>query len=170
MSFAYEPEAWREVYIMLGGAVAALAGLLFVALSIKIDVIRQVPRWRTRAFGNIFAFVGLLIESALVMMPQSSALLALELIVLNAFLLLFVPVRAIVDLYRQHAPIPMPRMLAGMVLWSLGALGGLSLLIGAGGGMYLVAASFLGLIWLGVLNAWSFITVDDVPVREPGSV
>ncbi|WP_280821726.1 hypothetical protein [Pseudaminobacter soli (ex Li et al. 2025)] len=141
---------------------AALAGLLFVALSIKIDVIRQVPRWRTRAFGNIFAFVGLLIESALVMMPQPSAWLALEIIVLNAFLLLFVPVRAVIDLWRQHDPIPLPRMLTGMALWSLGALGGFSLLIGAGGGMYLVAGAFLGLIWLGVLNAWSFITVDDV--------
>lgn len=34
MTSAYSPEAWHELYIMLGGSLAALAGLLFVAMSI----------------------------------------------------------------------------------------------------------------------------------------
>lgn len=165
MGTAYEPEAWREVYLMLGGAVAALAGLLFVALSIKIDLIRDAAPWRTRAFGNVFTFVGLLIEATLIMMPQPLEVLAVELIVLNAFLLFFVPVRAIVDLHREHATIPTLRMTSGISAWALAGLGGASLLVGAGGGMYLVIIGYLSLIWIGVLNAWSFITVGQLDGR-----
>lgn len=161
MTFAYETEAWREVYLMLGGAVAALAGLLFVAISIKIDVIRELPQWRTRAFGNTFAFVGLLIEATLVMLPQESSWLGAELILVNLFLLFFVPVRALVDLRRQGMPSPMLRLASGMIAFALGAAGGASLLAGVGGGMYLVTIAFLTIVWLGVLNAWSFITVGE---------
>ncbi len=61
--------AWRELCLMLGGSLAAVAGLLFVAMSIQLAVIREAPHWRSRAFGNTFALIGLLIEAALVLAP-----------------------------------------------------------------------------------------------------
>ena len=158
---AYEPERWHELYVMLGGSLAALAGLLFVAMSIQIGVIREAKHWRTRAFGNTFALIGLLIEAALVLVPQDRVALGIELIVANLFLLLFVPVRAFIHLARLKADMPRLRLVAGIVAWLLGALGGFSLIVEAGGGMYLVTASALALIWLGILNAWSFITVGE---------
>ncbi len=161
MTNAYDPEAWHELYLMLGGALAALAGLLFVAISIQIAVIREAPHWRTRAFGNTFALVGLLIEASFVLMPQDRVLLGAEILIANLFLLFFVPVRAFVELARLGAEIPRLRLISGMAAWALGALGGVSLIAGFGGGMYLVTLSCLSLIWLGILNAWSFITVDE---------
>jgi hypothetical protein len=162
MTNAYNPEVWREVYLMLGGALAALAGLLFVAISVRIDVIGKAAHWRVRAFGITFALIGLLIISTLVMLPQSTVLLGAELIVANLFLLLFVPVRTWVMLGRLNTkePAPTMRLLSGILAWIVGALGGASLIAETGGGMYLVTASCLTLIWIGVLNAWSFITVE----------
>jgi hypothetical protein len=160
MTNAYDPEAWREVYLMLGGALAALAGLLFVAISVRIDVIGKLPHWRVRAFGITFALIGLLIISALVMLPQDRLMLGIELIVANLFLLFFVPVRTFVHLSRLDPKIPTLRLVSGMIAWALGALGGASLIAGIGGGMYLVTISCLSLIWISILNAWSFITVE----------
>lgn len=169
MTHAYEAEAWSELYLMLGGSLAALAGLLFVAISIQIAIIREAPDWRTRAFGNTFALVGLLIQAGCVLMPQSTTMLGVELIVANVFLFFFVPVRAWRDLARvPGTPIPRLRLLAGMALWALGALGGVSLTAGIGGGLYLVTAASMGLIWLGILNAWSFITVAESTVPAAG--
>src|SRR5262245_31808756 len=160
MTNAYNPEAWHEVYMMLGGALAALAGLLFVAISVRIDVIGKAPHWRVRAFGITFALIGLLIISTLVMLPQERVMLGIELIIANLFLLFFSPVRTFVHLSRLDRKIPRHRLISGMISWALGALGGASLITGIGGGMYLVTISCLSLIWISVLNAWSFITVE----------
>jgi modulator of FtsH protease len=162
---AYDPEKWRDLYIMLGGALAALAGLLFVAISIRIDVISKVPHWRTRAFGNTFALTGLLIQSCFVLIPQSRTWLGIEILLANLFLLCFVPVRAFVHLHRLGGQIPTLRLVCGMIAWLLGALGGASLIAEIGGGMYLVTASALSLIWLAILNAWSFMTAQ-VPADD----
>jgi modulator of FtsH protease len=158
---AYNPEEWRELYLMLGGALAALAGLLFVAMSIQIGVIREAPHWRIRAFGNTFALIGLLIEASFVLMPQDRVMMGAEILVANLFLLYFVPVRAFIHLSRLGADVPKLRLFSGMAAWSLGALAGASLMAGTGGGLYLVTASCLGLIWLCILNAWSFLTVAE---------
>ena len=46
-SSAYGAEMWHELYVMVGGAAGALAGLLFVAVSINLDRIigqKYLPR------------------------------------------------------------------------------------------------------------------------------
>jgi len=161
----YNPQAWHELYSMLGGALAALTGLLFVAVSIHITDIKKIPHWRIRAFGNTFALIGLLIEASCVLMPQGRITLGQEIVAVNLFLLFFVPVRAFVVLSRFKTKMPRLRLICGMIVWTLGAVGGASLIAGIGGGMYLVTISCLSLIWLGVLNAWSLMTVE-VPTNE----
>lgn len=157
---AYNPEAWHELFVMLGGSIAALTGLLFVAISIRIDHIRKAPHWRIRAFGNTFALTGLLIEASFVLMPQGRVLLGMEILIANLVLLFLVPVRAFVYLSRLGTHMPTFRLICGIVAWSLGAIGGASLIAEIGGGMYLVTFSCLGIIWLAILNAWSFMTVE----------
>ena len=84
---AYHPEAWHELFVVLGGAIAALTGLLFVATSLHVERIREAAHWRRRAFTNTFALVGALIESMLVLFPQPASWLAdPNLIALNAAL------------------------------------------------------------------------------------
>jgi len=44
MENVYQPELWRDAYVMLGTAAAALIGLLFVVTSLHLEV-RRVDCW-----------------------------------------------------------------------------------------------------------------------------
>jgi hypothetical protein len=50
----YEPEAWFDFGVGIVGAAAALAGLLFVAISINIELILAIPTLPSRAAGTSF--------------------------------------------------------------------------------------------------------------------
>ena len=68
---------------MVGGAAGALAGLLFVAVSINLDRIigeKGLPR---RAGETLTIMVGLLILAVLLLVPQSLSALAIETLVLG---------------------------------------------------------------------------------------
>ena len=83
-SAAYDLEVWHELYVMVGGAAGALAGLLFVAVSINLDRIigeKGLPR---RAGEPLTIMVGLLILAVLLLVPQSLSALAIETLVLES--------------------------------------------------------------------------------------
>jgi hypothetical protein len=37
----YRPDLWRDFFVMVGGGAAALTGLVFVAMSLNLDVIAR---------------------------------------------------------------------------------------------------------------------------------
>jgi len=165
MDAAYHPEAWKELYIMLGGSIAALTGLLFVATSLHIAEIGKTPHFRVRAFGNTFTLVGHLINSALVLTPQPVVWLGIELAVFNTFLFLVVQVRFHIAWTRAHAKVQLLRTILGGVGASLNILGGLSLMVRFGGGLFLSTLGTLILIWVVVWNAFSMMIANyqDTP-------
>lgn len=157
MPNAYHPEAWHELYVTLGGAIAALTGLLFVATSLHVEKIAKIPHWSRRTFTNTFALIGVLIESILILMPQPPSWLGYELIALNLFLLFFLMVPLIRSWITTVDGLPPLRLFAGSMAWLLGAAGGAGLIIQAGGGMFLITASCIVLIWVCVWNSWSLL-------------
>lgn len=160
MPNAYHPEAWHELYVALGGAIAALTGLLFVATSLHVEKIAKTPHWARRIFTNTFALIGALIESLLILVPQPATWLGYELIVLNMFLLLFLMVPLIRSWIATVAGLPPWRLFAGTAAWLVGAAGGAGLIVHAGGGMFLVTASCMILVWVCVWNAWSLLIAN----------
>jgi len=160
MPTAYHPESWHELYVTMGGALAALTGLLFVATSLHVDKIAQTPHWARRAFTNTFALIGAMIESLLVLAPQPAEWLGYELIALNLFLLVVLMVPLIRSWLTTVKGLPPLRLFFGTAAWIVGAAGGAGLLIHAGGGMFLVTLSCLILIWVCVWNAWSLLIAN----------
>jgi hypothetical protein len=154
---AYQPEAWKEFYLMLGGSIAALTGLLFVATSLHVAEIGKTPHFRVRAFGNTFELVGQLINSAFVLAPQSVAWLGIELMLFNTFLFLVIQVRFHLSWTRAHARVELLRSSLGALGGLLGVLGGASLIVQFGGGLYLCALGTLVLIWVVIWNAFSMM-------------
>ena len=162
---AYQPEAWKEFYVMLGGSVAALTGLLFVATSLHIAEIGKTPHFRTRAFGNTFELVGQLINSALVLTPQPVMWLGIELALFNTFLFFIIQVRFHIAWARAQARVELLRSIPGAIGALLGILGGASLIVQSGGGLYLSLLGTLMLIWVVVWNAFDMMIASyaDTP-------
>jgi hypothetical protein len=78
-------EAWETFAVIVGSSAAALLGLLFVAVSIRVDVIAGSPELRNRAAQTLGLFVMLLFIALLLALPgQKLRLLGAELIGLTA--------------------------------------------------------------------------------------
>ena len=77
-------EKWATFATVAGGAAAGLTGLLFVAVSIRVDVIAKSQELRTRAAQTLALFVTVLFIAVLLSIPdQAQAVLGSELIALG---------------------------------------------------------------------------------------
>ena len=154
---AYQPERWHDLFVMLGGASAALAGLVFVGLSMHARAVAVDRVYRLRARNLTAGILYLTIASVLVLMPgQSDRALGVELIVgglLIGALFAEVPVR-FWGLLDGELRI---RMVVATAACAASVYGGASLAARAGGGLYVVAwAAVVGLA-MNVFGAWSLL-------------
>ena len=174
MVTAYQPELWRDLYVMLGTSSAALLGLLYVVTSLHLDEIISNPVYRMRARTNSIFLVIMLVEAALILMPQPIAQLGIELTVLNLFGWSF-PVRNSYRYFFMHRELSKR---GGMTVsraaifhgdFLLGIGGGGCLIGGSNWGMYLITASYVALLASVSMNAWSImlgVGQDEKPVKE----
>jgi hypothetical protein len=109
------------------------------------------------ASGNTFELVGQLIGSALVPTPQPVTWLGIELVLFNTFLFFVVQVRFHITWARAQAPVELLRSIPGAIGALLGILGGASLIVQFGGGLYLSLLGTLVLIWIVVWNAFDMM-------------
>ena len=156
MENAYHPEAWHELYVALCGACAALAGLLFIATSLNAETLIDSKILRSRAGFNTFLIVFLVVEAALVLVPQGRIALSVELLVLIA-LLVPIYIWGIVLLRRAGFRRLPPRAYVVPATAIVGIMGALSLAFGAGGGMYIVTFFSLAQLAFVMWNAWGLL-------------
>ncbi len=80
--YGYDPTAWHDLLTAVASASAALAGLMFVAISINLRQILKVPVLPPRAASVLGALFLALIVSVLALTPgQSRTVLGAELLV-----------------------------------------------------------------------------------------
>jgi hypothetical protein len=78
---------WNDFFIAVGGAAAALTGLIFVGVSINLTKILSLPSLPNRALQTLFLLLTILIVSALFLIPrQPLEFIATELLVIGIFL------------------------------------------------------------------------------------
>ena len=149
---------WQGLFLAGAGASAALAGLLFVAISINLDRILKGTGLPGRAGEAMVLLVAVLVVSMLGLVPgQSPTLLGAEL--LGAGLVAW-SILARIHLGAVRSRVgPYPAALAGrIVLAQLAILpllaAGVSLLVGAGGGRYWLAPGVVLCLVVAVLGAW----------------
>jgi len=169
-----QPELWRDLYVMIGTSSAALLGLLFVVTSLHLDEIVNNLVYRTRARSNAIFLIFTLIESALILMPQRTVLLGIELAALNLFGWSFPIKNSYRYYFRQRdlgkrGGLSPYRAAAFHGSFLLGIAGGASLAVGLSWGMYLVTISCVALLVIVAMNAWSImlgIGQDELAARE----
>jgi len=74
MSDALEP--WHDFFIATAGVVAALAGLLFVSVSINLARVLELPQLPVRALEVLVQFGFVLVTACVVLTPSQPAWLA----------------------------------------------------------------------------------------------
>ena len=155
----YSPLAWTTFGVALASVAGALTGLLFVALSIKGTALTGSRALRSRAAQTLVLFMTSVLIAGVLVAPQPTTAVGAELCavagVCGALVL-------ILDRRAGHSHEPgvaryVERFSPNTITAVLVAVAGITLLVGAGGGLYwllpAVAASLVG----GVVNAWLFL-------------
>ena len=145
------------MFVAAAGAAAALAGLVFVAVSINIDRILKYRGLPERALVTVLLIVSVLLVALLGLAPdQSRDTFGTELLVesIAAFLLLMGLI------IRSHIPRPEEEshLLSALGLTAIGTIpfiiGAIGVLTQSGGGLYWTLAGMVAAILGGVVNAW----------------
>ncbi len=157
MNGANDPAVWQNFYIMIGTANAAITGLLFVALSLHLKQILAHPIYKPRAVLVLGILTTQIVISAIVLSPQTRVLMGIEVLILNLFFL------ALNARYRQPAQPTAGSAIAVAIrivyLWSA-----VSLIIGVGGGFYVLGAILTVTIVRSLTSCWALLTaLDDEP-------
>lgn len=154
---AYDVSLWSNLFVATAGASAALAGLLFVAVSINIDRILRFPGLPERALETVLLLVAVLLVSVVGLIPgQDQVPFGLELLAIA-----FAVGGKILSLPTNPSD---PKGESRSRLWFRWAiriaataplaLGGASVFIGSGGGLYWIVAGILFALAGAIANAW----------------
>jgi hypothetical protein len=155
---AYSTAEWDSLFLAEAGASAALAGLLFVALSINLERILKGAGLPGRAGEAIMLLLAVLVVATWALVPgQSSTVLGAEL--LGSGLAVWLIVVGIhVQAVRGHVAPSRSLLIRRIVLAQAAILplmiGGVSLLLRAGGGLYWLVPGILLCLLVAVLDAW----------------
>lgn len=153
---SYDPELWHELFIMSGGAAAALAGLIFVAVSLNHEDILNVPTLTPLAAQTLTVLVAIVLLCAFGLTPgQPRILLGAELLAVGLAVCAVVVVTTL--RIRKHLGNrwwTASHFLLGMAATVPLLIAGLSLIAEAGGGLYWALAEIVAGFMVAVYYAW----------------
>ncbi len=160
-------ENWSTFATVAGGAAAGLTGLLFVAVSIRIEVIAKSEELRNRAAQTLALFVTVLFIGVLLSIPeQKLRVLGVEyvaLAVIAGSVMLILDRRARVGPSRRdstaHAVASLLDVVAPNAVTSILLLiAGLLLVLGLHAGLDVLVLPVLVALAGGVISAWLLLT------------
>lgn len=159
MSTAYAPGEWTDLFVAVAGASAALAGLLFVAVSINVERIINYKGLPERALEALTMLLVPLVVSIAGLMPgQSHVALGIELLAITAALVLMLVRLPVARSLPEGIETPPQYVLGRQVVRLTGTvllgIGALAELFAVAGGLYWIAAAIVALTLGAVVNAW----------------
>ena len=147
---------WHDLFAAAAGTAGSLAGLIFVSVSINIDRILKLEGVAERGLQTVVLLLGAVVVSILALMPQPIEALGIEVFAAGVALTAMIAITSRTTL----------RAVAGHPSWVLSRLlttapgtvpylvGGVSLILGTGGGLVWLVVGVMGAMVGSVLNAW----------------
>ena len=162
---AYEPAQWSDFALAQLGASAALLGLVFVGFSINLRDIVTERQLVSRAGEAVLALGTVLVTSTAVLIPdQSDDVLAVELLVVAAITSIVVAsLQRGAGAEARGATSKTPRgtvlfrRVSGFGAMALLAIAAITLVAGAGGGLYWWPAAVVVAYFGALINAWVLV-------------
>ncbi len=153
---AYRPDEWHDFFLMVGGAAAALTGLVFVALSLNLEVVVRDATPRYRAIGTLTNFTGIFVVCALALMAgQNDVALGTEwLLVSTCAGAVYVYGYLRARTAGSATTLSVLRFVSGAGLYVAQIVGSVVFLLGAVAGLYVAAIAMVILAAYSVSGAW----------------
>ncbi len=153
---------WSTFAQVAGTAAASLIGLLFVAVSIRIDFIARSQELRNRAAQTLSLFGTVLLTAILIAIPgQATEALGAELTALAVIAgggLSVLDRRAKADASKQAIRKTLEMITPTTIVSTLLLVSGVLLVFGVHGGLYVLIVPVLVALTGGVASAWLFLT------------
>ena len=153
-------EQWNNFFVMVGGGAAALAGLIFVAISINPDRIVRNVTHKNRAINMLSGFSAIFMACGLALLGEQN-LLALGIEWLLLWLIAtFIFVRGyVVALKAGMSSIGLnaPRLAGGTLCYLAEVVGAIFLILGHGIGLYVAAVATIVLFAFLISGAWLLV-------------
>lgn len=153
---AYDVEAWHDLFVMTGGAAAALAGLIFVAVSLNHEAILEIAALPALAARTLSILISLVLLSLVCLAPgQTRVLLGVEVLGIGIALAAIVLTTTIRNIGGADQAQWRVSLIALAIIGSLPAIvAGSSLIAGFGGGLYWLLVQCITGIIVAVYYGW----------------
>jgi hypothetical protein len=151
------PEQWNNFFVMVGGGAAALAGLIFVAMSINHQIIIQNTTHKNRAINMLTGFTAIFMASSLALIGnQPPGVLGLEWLVLW-LIATVIFIRGYVVALRSGMSfigLNTPRLAGGTICYLAQVISAIFLILGYISGLYIAAIGIVALFAFLISGAW----------------
>jgi hypothetical protein len=150
-------EQWSNFFVMVGSGAAALAGLIFVAMSINHQIIIQNTTHKNRAINMLSGFTAIFMASGLALIGnQYLTLLGFEWLALW-LIATVIFIRGYVVAIRSgmsYIGLNLPRLAGGTICYLAEVIGAIFLILGYSSGLYIAAFGVIVLFAFLISGAW----------------
>jgi len=151
------PEQWNNFFVMVGSGAAALAGLIFVAMSINHQIIIQNTTHKNRAINMLTGFTAIFMASSFALIGnQNLGVLGFEWLVLW-FIAAVIFIRGYVIALRSGMSfigLKTPRLAGGTICYLAEVISAIFLICGYSPGLYIAAIGIIVLFAFLISGAW----------------
>jgi hypothetical protein len=153
----FMPEQWNNFFVMVGSGAAALAGLIFVAMSINHEIIIRNTTHKNRAINMLTGFTAIFMASSFALIGnQYLGVLGFEWLVLW-LIATVVFIRGYVIAIRSGMSsigLNMPRLAGGTICYLAEVISAIFLILGYSSGLYIAAIAIIVLFAFLISGAW----------------
>jgi hypothetical protein len=150
----YKPEVWNSFFTMVGGGAAALTGLIFVAMSLRLEGITKDATHKYRSINTLAGLTAVFVRCGLVLMPgQNHQAVGIEWFII-AFVGEIIFLFGFQQAFKFGSHPSRLRLVIGSCLYIAECIGALMLVTGSLLGLYIASVAVVLNVAFMITAAW----------------